>query len=61
MDRKIITVKGHLLGGKLYCNIGLVRPRNVDKFQNNLKGFFRISTDLKYIIDHPTFNKTLQD
>lgn len=61
MGAKLLTVKGHLIGGKLYCNIGMIRPKNADKFKNNIKGFFRITVDKKYITDALRFDKYLGD
>jgi hypothetical protein len=60
MDIKIITVKGHLLNGNLYCNIGTFKPRNYDKFQNNIKGFFKIHSDGSYIVEYLWCNQTLK-
>lgn len=59
MELKIITVKGHLLGGKLFCNLGILRPKNADKFQNNIKGYFKLNSNLAYIVEYVQISKYL--
>jgi len=59
MELKIITVKGHLLGGKLFCNLGILRPKNADKFQNNIKGYFKLDSNLTYIVEYVQISKYL--
>lgn len=61
MEHKIITVKGHLLGGKLFCNLGIIRPANVDKFQDNIKGYFKLNSELTHILEYVYISKYLKE
>ena len=50
----MITVWGKISGSYLYSNIGMIQPRNIYSFAQNLEGFFKYRVDYNVIDYVPT-------